>query len=271
MAINSKLLVDPQELHALVREGAVLLDARAPMRYREGHLPGAVNVPSPAAFTVEKGVRRMLPREGLADLFGKAGVDLTTPVVLYGERESVDAANLFWALECLGHPDVKVLNGGIERWVREGFSLTHEVPSFEPKVLKVPANSDPEREPRVSGDWLLERLEDPEVQIVDNRTPEEYSGEERYSRRGGHIPGARLLPYDATMNPDGTFKAPEEIRALHEQLGLDPEKTVVNYCQTATRSAHAYFAQRLAGFRDPRVYEGSWAEWGNDERFPVER
>jgi thiosulfate/3-mercaptopyruvate sulfurtransferase len=117
----------------------------------------------------------------------------------------------------------------------------------------------------------LEHLGDPQVQLLDNRTPEEYSGRERYARRGGHIPGARLLPYDVTVNPDGTFKSPEEIRALHEAIGLDPERIVVNYCQTATRSAHAYFAQRLAGFRDPKVYEGSWAEWGEEERFPVER
>ena len=266
-----KLLVEPEDVLALAREGAVLLDARAPARYREGHLPGAVSVPVMAAFAVENGVRRLLPRERLAELFGRAGVDLDRPVVVYGERESVDAANLFWALECLGHPDVRVLDGGIERWLREGFSLTHEVPSFEPKGLKVPANSDPEREPRVSGEWLRERLGDPEVQVVDNRTPEEYAGEERYALRGGHIPGARLLPYDRAMNPDGTFKAPEEIRALYEQIGVDPERTVVNYCQTSTRSAHAYLAQRLAGFRDPKVYEGSWAEWGNDERFPVER
>lgn len=249
----------------------MLLDARAPMRYREGHLPGAVNVPSTTAFTVEKGVRRTLPRERLADLFGKAGVDFSVPVVLYGERESVDAANLFWALECLGHPEVRILDGGVERWVREGFPLTQEPPSVEPRRLGVPPDPDPKRDPRVSGPWLLDRLGDPEVQIVDNRTPEEYTGEERYALRGGHIPGARLLPYDATMNPDGTFKSPEEIRALHERIGLDPDKTIVNYCQTATRSAHAYLAQRLAGFRDPRVYEGSWAEWGNDERFPVER
>lgn len=268
---NSKLLVDPQGLIDLTREGAALLDARAPMRYREGHLPGAVNVPSPAAFTVENGVRRMLPRGGLAELFGNAGVDFTLPVILYGERESVDAANLFWALECLGHPEVRVLDGGIERWVREGLPLTQEVPSVSPRAFGSASSPDSERELRVSGEWVLAHLDDPEVQLLDNRTPEEYSGEERYSRRGGHIPGARLLPYDLTVNPDGTFKSPEEIRALHERVGLDPEKTVVNYCQTATRSAHAYFAQRLAGFRDPRVYEGSWAEWGNDERFPVER
>lgn len=265
------LLVRPDELEAhwedLERRRWALIDARPAARYREGHLPGAVSVPLLAVIRVEKGIRRIAPYEMLERLFGDAGVDLNTAVVVYGGRESVDAANLFWVLECCGHPDVRLLDGGIERWLRERRPLTAKVPKIEPKRFQ--ANPVPER--RVAGDWLREHVHDPEVQILDNRTPEEYTGQERYARRGGHIPGAALLPYDSVLTPDGSFKSPEEILELHRQVGLDPDRTVVNYCQSGTRSAHAYFAQRLADFRDPRVYEGSWAEWGNDERAPVER
>jgi thiosulfate/3-mercaptopyruvate sulfurtransferase len=246
------LLVRPDELEVhredLERQRWALIDARPAARYQAGHLPGAVSVPLLAVIRVEKGIRRIAPYEMLERLFGDAGVDLDTAVVVYGGRESVDAANLFWVLECCGHPDVRLLDGGIERWMRGGWPLTPDVPEIEPK-----------------------RFRDPQVQIVDNRTPEEYSGEERYARRGGHIPGAALLPYDVTLRSDGSFKSPEEIFELHRRVGLDPALTVVNYCQSGTRSAHTYFAQRLAGFHDPRVYEGSWAEWGNDERAPVER
>ncbi len=270
-AFNAPLLVHPDELetsYGNLTEGRLtLVDARPSVRYERGHLPGAASVPLLAVIRVEQGIRRIAPYEMLERLFSNAGVNLDTAVVVYGERESVDAANLFWVLECCGHPDVRLLDGGIERWIHEGRPLTVEAPEIQTKRFR----ARPVPEWRVEGDWLLEHLRDPGVQILDNRTPEEYTGEEKYARRGGHIPGAVLLPYDATLRPDGSFKSAEEILELHRRVGLDPQLTVVNYCQSGTRSAHAYFVQRLAGFRDPRVYEGSWAEWGNDERAPVER
>lgn len=268
---NAHLLVEPDWLAARLNDGDTerlrVVDARPLARYRSGHLPYAVSVPMLSLLVVDKGLRQLAPFERLEALFGAAGIDEHTTVVIYGERGSVDAANAFWALECCGHPEVRVLNGGIERWERQGRPLTTE--AFVPKQKSFRAKPIPKR--RVEGDWLLEHLHDPDVQVLDNRTREEYTGEECYAQRGGHIPGARLLPYDATLQPDGSFKSPVEIARLYEQLDLDFEKTLVNYCQSGTRSAHAYFTQRLVGFRDPRVYEGSWAEWGNEGRFPVER
>ena len=272
----ARLLVTPEELEAWLEAGGarplVVLDARAPGRYARGHLPGAVNLPMAALFDVDpmKGLKRLKPLNELEGLFGRAGLTPEAVVVIYGERGNVDAANVFWALESCGHPNAMLLDGGIERWAREGRPLVREPAAPEPRRYSAP---EPEARARVrvEADWLLAHLDDPEVQILDNRSPEEYTGEERYARRGGHLPGAKLLPYERTLNPDGTFRPAAEIRELYERLGLDPAKTVVNYCQTGTRSAHAYFTQRLVGFRDPRVYEGSWAEWGNDERFPVER
>ncbi len=268
---NPKLLVDPQELRARVREGAVLLDARAPMRYREGHLPGAINLPVQDLFEVAGSVRRRRPREQLIGILERLGVSRERPVIVYGAREGLEATNLFWVLECLGHTTVALLDGGVERWVREGLEMTQERPTLKPARWGTSSRETSRTEPCVSGEWLLAHLEDPGVQIVDTRAPEEYTGEACYARRGGHIPGALLLPYDRVMRPEGAFRSAEEIRALHETLGLSPTRTTVSYCQIAARAAHVYFAQRLAGFRDPRVYEASWAEWGNDERFPVER
>lgn len=268
MAWNSHLLVWPDWLEEHRSRGRALhlIDARSAPKYHQGHIPGAVNLPAPAVSIVSSGVRTIAPLNALEEAFGKVGIDHRTAVVLYGEQGSVDAAYLFWVLEYLGHPDVRLLDGGIERWVREGRPLTQEVPQLQLK--RFTARPVPKR--RVEGEWLLCHLDDPQIQLIDNRSPEEYRGSERYARRGGHIPGACLLPFDEALQADLTFRPLGEIEGLYLRCGLGYQKTTVNYCQSGTRSAHAYFTQRLIGFRDPRVYEASWAEWGNDERFPVE-
>jgi len=268
MAWNSQLLVRPEWIEECRSEGRGphLIDARAASKYQQGHIPGAVNLPALAVGVVSGGVRTIAPLRALEEAFGKVGISHHITVVLYGERGSVDAAYLFWVLEYLGHPDVRLLDGGIERWVREGRPLTQEVPQLQPRRF----TAHPVSKRRVEGEWLLEHFDDPQIQLLDNRSLEEYRGSERYARRGGHIPGARLLPFDETLRADLTFKPLREIERIYLHCGLDPQKTVVNYCQSGTRSAHAYFTQRLIGFRDPRVYEASWAEWANDEHFPVE-
>jgi thiosulfate/3-mercaptopyruvate sulfurtransferase len=233
-----------------------------------GHLPDAVNIWVLEATTLEGHVRRVASAQTIERLLSDAGIDQETTVVLYGERGGLDAAYLFWALEYYGHPDLQLLDGGIEGYVRQGLPLSDLVP--KPSRKKFVA--EPCETRRVRGPWLAGRLRagDPEIQVVDNRSLPEYRGEDVFARRGGHIPGARLLSWDRALNPDLTLKTPEELAALYREGGLVPERTVVNYCQTGVRSAHAYFTQRLLGFHDPRVYDASWAEWANDERYPVE-
>jgi thiosulfate/3-mercaptopyruvate sulfurtransferase len=160
-----------------------------------------------------------------------------------------------------------LLDGGIDEWLRVGGCLTHEIPPADGGTFRAQILADR----RVTGDWLLDHLNDPGVQIVDNRSPEEYMGQDVYARRDGHIPGARLCPWDLALNADLTFKRREALEAIYQKIGLDFQKTTINYCQSGVRSTHAYFTQRLLGFRDPRVYDGSWAEWGNDDRFPIEQ
>lgn len=264
------LLVGPDELEALHDQQAVrIVDARTPRQYALGHLPHAVNLWILDATILEGHVRLVAPQETIERLLGQAGIDLETTVVIYGGHGGLDAAYLFWALEYYGHPDVRLLDGGIEGYVRQGLPLTNIIPEPLPTTFV----AQPCESRRVRGSWLAERLRagDPDVQLLDNRSEPEYTGEDIYARRGGHIPGARILPWERALNPDLTLKRPEELAALYGEAGLVPERTVINYCQSGVRSAHAYFTQRLLGFHDPRVYDGSWAEWGNDERYPVER
>jgi thiosulfate/3-mercaptopyruvate sulfurtransferase len=122
----------------------------------------------------------------------------------------------------------------------------------------------------IGAEEILQRLEDSELRLVDVRGPMEFSGEERRAARGGHIPGATLWPWEQNLRPDGTMREASEIRAAAEAAGLAPEQELVTYCQGGVRAAHAALALRIAGYPRVRVYDGSWAEWGNAATLPIE-
>ena len=160
-----------------------------------------------------------------------------------------------------------LLDGGIEKWKAEGRPL--ECGAVKP----VPARF----EPRVSGSMrgidateILQRLDDAGMRVVDVRGEAEFSGEQLRAARGGHIPGAVLWPWEENLRPDGTLRDPVEIRARADAVGLHPEQELVTYCQGGVRAAHAALALCSAGYPRIRVYDGSWAEWGNNPELPVE-
>lgn len=266
MKSESAVLIDAKAL-ARAQDDVVILDARSPLRYEEGHLPNAVNLFIGALMQSRAdGAQVLGPPAQLERVFSAAGVAHTRPVVVYGEQGSCDAAYLFWVLEYAGHKSVCLLDGGIEAWVRAGQKLTRSVP--------VVAESDfslkPDYSKRVTGEWVLQHLHDESVVLFDARSGEEFSGQDRRARRGGHIPGARHCEWTRALCPDLTFKSQKELGALFEALGVHRDQIVVNYCQNGVRAALVYVAQRVAGFPNVCNYDGSWAEWGNSERYPVE-
>jgi thiosulfate/3-mercaptopyruvate sulfurtransferase len=276
MAISVPL-VSSGELAAHLRDEDVLVcdcrfagDAEASRgRYASGHVPGAIHVywleDLSAADTT---VTTLLPdAEEAADRLGRLGITHEKTVVAYSDGGNLYASRLWHVLAQYGHNRVALLDGGIERWEADGRPLERST------VHPVPARF----EPRESG-WMrgigaqeiLRRLEDRELRLVDVRDPAEFSGEQLRAARGGHIPGAILWPWEESLRPDGTMRDPAEIRAAAEAAGLVPEQELVTYCQGGVRAAHAALALRIAGYPRVRIYDGSWAEWGNDPELPIE-
>jgi len=237
--------------------------------FEAGHIPGASFVDKEWLSREVDGVPGMLvSSETMAVVLDAAGVSDTSTVIIYDEAPGLWAARLFWALESYGHDDVHVLNGGWMNWTCQGFDVEAHGPHIKDGGFRpVPVDG-----LAATSEWILERLEDPNVIVLDVRTPEEFSGEEMKSSRGGRVPSAVHFEWMGALEPDGSglFRPSDELLSRLAGLGVTPDREVVTYCQVGARAAHSYFMLKHLGFERVRVYDGSWAEWGNDPDLPVE-
>jgi thiosulfate/3-mercaptopyruvate sulfurtransferase len=260
---------------ANVRIAEVDYDAAA--NYAVGHIPGAV------LFDWKKDIndplrRDILSREQLETLFSNAGITKDTWVVLYGDFNNWFATFAFWVFKYYGVENVKILNGGRKKWLLEDKPTTRDVPTYPKTDFKA---SGPNQKLRAYKDEVLKSLGKTEKALVDVRGPKEFSGEilappeypTEHAQRGGHIPGAKNIPWAQTVNDaDGTFKTRDEIAALYTPKGVTPDKEVITYCRIGERSSHSWFVLTyLLGYPNVRNYDGSWTEWGNSVGTPIER
>ncbi len=243
-----------------------IVDLRPGEEYDKGHIKNAVHLFF-KDITGDETAGRTFPPENTPDILGGLGIDENTMVIAYDEDSGLYAARLFWILEYLGHEKAGILNGGIRKWVKENRELTTFVPEIEKKRF-VPQ---PRADRIATAEYVLKNMSDPDVILLDVRSPEEYKGITIRSKRGGHIPGAVNLEWKKSMKDDQTFKSPHELNEMFRKEDVTRDKEIITYCQLAIRASHTYFTLKKLGYPKVRVYNGSWGEWGNDMYLPVEK
>ncbi|MBI4686851.1 MAG: sulfurtransferase [Nitrospirae bacterium] len=200
-------------------------------------------------------------------LVGRLGISNDTGIVLYDkDGDSISTTFVFWVMKYAGHRDIGILNGGITKWIKEKRKTTDNPLSVE--ALKYKAAIDGSI--RADADYVRKNLKNPQVIILDTRSPDEYTGKEKMgNRRRGHIPGAvNIAFHKANLNDDGTFKAASDIKAVYESKGVTKDKEIITYCQGGVRASHTYFVlKHLLGYPKVRVYAESMGEWANKWNF----
>jgi thiosulfate/3-mercaptopyruvate sulfurtransferase len=245
--------------------------------YETGHIPNAVKIDWQLDLQ-DQLKRDYVDKVQFENLMSKSGISNTTKVVFYGDKNNWWACYAFWAFKLFGHEHCLIMNGGRQKWIYENRELTKEKPQLNPEKYKV--DNFNEDIIRAFRDDVLPHIKNKKP-LIDVRSPEEFSGKllhmENYPQegalRGGHIPGANNIPWARAVNEDGTFKSAEELHKIYvDDLGLGPADEVIAYCRIGERSSLTWFVLTyLLGFKNVKNYDGSWTEWGNLVRAPIEK
>jgi len=244
--------------------------------YEQGHVPGAIG------FNWKTDIQDPLRRDfankaAFESLLSRVGIGNDHTVILYGDNNNWFATWAFWVFQYYGHKAAKVMNGGRKKWIDEGRPVSRDA-SAHPATRY--SAKDPDSSIRAFKDQVQDGLGQPKRGMVDVRAPKEFSGEllapenlpQEGAQRGGHIPGAANIPWATAVREDGTFKSPEELKAIYEQKGITSDKEIITYCRIGERSSHTWFVlTKLLGYPKVRNYDGSWTEWGSLVNVPIER
>ncbi len=245
--------------------------------YEAGHIPGAVGFNWQTQLQDQ--VRRdIIGKEAFEKLVGGAGISSKDSVILYGDNNNWFAAYGFWLFKIYGHKDVRLMNGGRVKWLNEKDKpLTTEVPNVTPVGYKV---TETHLELRAMLPEVMDISRTAKSNLVDVRSPDEFTGKviappgmSETAQRGGHIPGAKSVPWSMAVQEDGTFKSADELQGIYlQQKGVDPKKPTVAYCRIGERSSHTWFVLKyLLGLDNVKNYDGSWTEYGNVVAAPIEK
>ena len=245
-----------------------------PGLYEKGHVPGAAGFKWHSDLC-DPVARDIVSRENFEKLCSRAGIASDTTVVFYGDNSNWFACWGYWIFNLYGHKDLKIMDGGRQKWEAEKRPMDTTAPSFAPTAYQVTA---PNLDVRVRLPEVLDVVNRKlDAKLVDVRSPEEFSGKviappgsAELAVRAGHIPGAKNVPWKKAVREDGTFKPLDELKKLYAEAGIDGAGTIVTYCRIGERSSHSWFALKcLLGYK-VRNYDGSWTEWGNAVGVPIE-
>jgi thiosulfate/3-mercaptopyruvate sulfurtransferase len=275
-----KPLISPQELVTLMEQGTVaIVDTRDPEEYGVAHIPGAVNVREIFTYLATSTPEGLVNLQSqFASLLGAAGISGAEHIVIYEDAMNKgfgQSCRGYFLLRYLGCPMVSVLHGGYQAWMAAGLPTTSEMTIPEPKTFEM--QIDPSI--MVTTEQMLQALDDPSIVILDVRDRDEWMGESSspygvdFCPRKGRIPGAVWIEWYDMMVPDAeiaTFRSPDEISVLCEEVGITPDSTVYIYCFKGSRASNTLIALKEAGIKDVRNYFASWNEWSRDESLPIE-
>jgi thiosulfate/3-mercaptopyruvate sulfurtransferase len=275
---HPEVLVDTQWVQEnLAKPGVKLAEVDVDTKmYDAGHIPGAAGLNWQTQLQ-DPLTRDIVAQEDFERLVGYAGISPDDTVVLYGDNNNWFAAYGFWLFKVYGHRDVRLMNGGRMKWLAEDRELTTERPAPNPVKYRV-TRVDAELRARLPE--VIESSRSRKFNLVDVRSPDEFTGKviappgmTETAQRGGHIPGAKSVPWSQAVRSDGTFKSADELRKVYFQdAGVDPQKDTVAYCRIGERSSHTWFVLKyLLGMNSVKNYDGSWTEYGNLVGAPIEK
>jgi thiosulfate/3-mercaptopyruvate sulfurtransferase len=272
--MNSKytregLLTTAEDLRKkLDSEDLCLIDVRPAEDFAGGHLPGAVHFDVFGLSLIDtsdaplKAFMHMIHH-----IFELRGISEKNETVVYENQSGMRAARALWFLDYFGHPNARMLDGGMQAWKAAGFATTTE--AIAPKAASFKISE--RRDVLATAQDVLQSLNKNETAILDTRSRSEYLGTQIRAARGGAIPGAIHIEWTDNLDDSGKFKSATELQAMYSRAGITPDKEVISYCQGGYRAAHSYVALRLIGFPRIRNYIGSWKEWGDRTDLPIEQ
>lgn len=258
----------------LEREGLVVVESDEDvLLYETGHIPGSVKIDWHTELN-DPVTRDYVSAQDFAALLGSKGISRDSTVVIYGDKSNWWASYALWVFKLFGHEDVRLLDGGRDKWIHEGRELTKDVPNVSKTEYPVVERDDSTL--RAFRDDVLAHFGNP---LIDVRSTEEYTGErthmpaypEEGALRGGHIPSAASVPWSRAVGENGVFKSRKELEEIYlDEAGLKNGDNVIAYCRIGERSSHTWFALNyLLGFKNVRNYDGSWTEWGSLVGVPI--
>ena len=258
------MLISTQELKKIYQDNSVLiLDARSYKDYSKGHIPGSVSLDLFSfhwADTSQKGLVSF--GEHMRKILSYAGIDENKKIIFYDDITGMLAARGVWMCLYFSHPDVQMLDGGISKWTGENLPTEKESTIYKPSQLRTII--DPSI--IIGFEELNENIG--KVIIIDARSPDEFDGIIPRAARGGHIPTAKNIDWNNNIDDSGKLKSNEKVESLYQ---IDKNSTIVTYCQGAYRAANSYLSLKKLGFKNVKVYLGSWGEWGNNLELPIEK